>query len=355
VGRNGNPFAQLGAAASAARASGHCRRTAGQMGPSAGRSDGAGNFYREFLRREKVDILHTHTNWDAVVPAAAARMAGVPVALMTWHLPFPFKDRRGGNLILSLLYKRMIAISGSVRDRHIAHGVDPRKVEVVHHGTDTEAFRAVSVPRDAARGALGLSPDALAVGILGRVSPEKGHADLLEALRLLSPSYPELRVVIVGDGPDVLPLREASAGMGLADKVIFTGFRDDVNNIINALDVVAVPSSWHEPCSAVVQQGMALAKPVIGSRMGGTPEMVAENETGLLVPPSDPAALAEALASLAADPALRSQMGEAGAARVEEFFTLAVMTDKVEAIYYQELAQAASWPYPNLRPRSAFL
>ncbi len=309
--------------------------------------------YREFLRGEKVDILHTHTNWDAVVPAAAARMAGVPVSVMTWHLPFPFKDRRGGDLILSLLYKRMIAISGSVRDRHIAHGVDPRKVQVIHHGTDTEAFRAVSVPREAVREALSLSPDALAVGILGRVSPEKGHADLLEALRRLSLALPHLRVVIVGDGPDVPMLREAAARTGLADKVLFTGFRDDVNNVINALDIVAVPSNWHEPCSAVVQQAMALAKPVIGSCMGGTPEMIAENETGLLVPASDPAALANALAALAANPATRTQMGKAGAARAEQLFTLALMTDKVEDLYYQELTQAASWPYPDLRRRSA--
>jgi len=83
--------------------------------------------YRAFLRREKVDIIHTHTNWDAVVPSVAARLAGVPVAVMTWHLPAPFKSRRGGALLLSLLYKRMIAISGSVRDRHVRHGVPARR------------------------------------------------------------------------------------------------------------------------------------------------------------------------------------------------------------------------------------
>jgi len=101
-----------------------------------------------------------------------------------------------------------------------------------------------------------------------------------------------------------------------------------------------VPSTWHEPCSAVIQQAMALCKPVIGSRMGGTPEMVVEGGTGLLVPASDPAALAEAIAELASDPMLRARMGEAGAARAEEFFTLSHMTDRVEALYYAELARA---------------
>ncbi|MDQ2799441.1 MAG: glycosyltransferase family 4 protein [Armatimonadota bacterium] len=296
--------------------------------------------YKAFLLQEKIDILHSHTNWDAVVPATAARLAGVPVAVMTWHLPFPFKNRRGGDLLLSLLYKRMIAISGSVRERHIQHGVAPHKIQVIHHGTNTEGFRAVTKTVPEARAELGLPLDAVAVGIVGRVSHEKGHSDLLEALRLLQTAFPHLYVVVVGDGPDVSNLQGEAAEKGIAEKVLFAGFRDDVNNVINALDMVAVPSTWHEPCSAVVQQAMALSKPVIGSRMGGTPEMIAENETGLLVPAADPPALAEAIAQLASDPLLRAQMGEAGAVRVEELFTLSHMTDQVEALYYKELAQA---------------
>lgn len=299
--------------------------------------------YLAFLKREKVDIVHIHTNWDAVVPAAAARVAGVPVAVLTWHLPSPFKNRRGGDLMLSLLYKRMIAISNSVRDRHIAHGVPPEKIHVIHHGTDTQAFRDVSRSAEAVRTDLGLPSDAFAVGIVGRVSHEKGHGDLLEALRRLAPDHPDLPdiyIVVVGNGPDVPLLQKAAAEKGISNRVVFTGFRDDVNNVINALDVVAVPSIWHEPCSAVVQQSMALSKPVIGSRMGGTPEMIAEDETGLLVPAADPAALAAAIASLASDPALRRRMGEAGAIRAEALFTLSQMTDRVESLYYAELAEA---------------
>ena len=296
--------------------------------------------FQSFLRREKVDIIHTHANWDAVVPAVAARTVGVPVALMTWHLPSPFKDRRGGDLMMSLLYKRMIAISASVRNRHIEHGIPPDKIEVIHHGTDTAAFRAVTLDAGTVRAGLGLPPDAVAVGIVGRVSNEKGHDDLLGALRLLRPARPDLHVVVVGDGAETPRLRLAASEMGVADRVVFAGYRDDVNNVINALDMVAVPSIWHEPCSAVIQQAMALSKPVIGSRMGGTPEMIVEGETGLLVPAADPAALAGALATLASDPALRARMGRTGAARAEELFTLSRMTDRVEALYYSELAQS---------------
>ena len=295
--------------------------------------------YQEFFRREKVDVIHAHTQEDALVPAAAAKLAGVPAAFLTWHLPSPFKRRKDGNLILALLYRRLIAISESVRDMHVQHGVAPRRIQTIHHGTDIEAFRALTSDVPAVRASLGLAPEELAVGIAGRVAPEKGHRDLLEALRLLADRSFRLRVVVIGDGSDMPSLRQEVSDMGIGDKVIFTGFRDDINNIMAAMDIVAVPSIWPEPCSAVIQQGMALSKPVIGTRMGGTPEMIAHGETGLLVPASDPAALAEALTRLADAPELRRAMGEAGQVRVEALFTLRGMTDKVEALYRRELGE----------------
>ena len=292
---------------------------------------------RDFFRREKVDIIHAHNQEDALVPAAAARLAGVPASFLTWHLPFPFRRRAKGRLLLALLHKRLIAISRSVRDMHLANGVAPGRMEVIHHGTDVEAFRTLIADVPTLRASLGLAPEDLAIGIVGRVAPEKGHRELFEALRLLSDRHPCLRAVVVGNGPDMPALRRELSALGVAQKVVFTGFRDDVNDVMAALDIVAVPSVWPEPCSAVVQQGMALGKPVVGSRTGGTPEMVMEGETGLLVPASDPAALADALGRLAESPDLRQGMGEAGRVRVEECFTLRRMTDEVEALYRREL------------------
>jgi glycosyltransferase involved in cell wall biosynthesis len=120
----------------------------------------------------------------------------------------------------------------------------------------------------------------------------------------------------------------------------FAGFRSDVNDAMSALDIVVVPSTWNEPCSAVVQQAMALSKPVIGTRVGGTPEMVLDGATGLLAPPSDAAALAEAIAALAGDAFRRKQMGIAGRERVEAQFSLRIMTDKIEALYGREYEKA---------------
>ncbi len=290
---------------------------------------------RAFLREKKPDVVHVHWSLDMVVPGFAAKFAGVPVRILSRHMPYPFKNRLGTALYSRVLFTRIVTVSDSVRQTLLRCGVAGDKIEVIHHGTDVEAFARTTEDRRTLRAALGIPEDSVAVGIIGRIAPEKGHAVLLAAFEKVQARYP-LHLVIVGNGPDEALIRSRAAAMGLADKVVFTGFRDDVNNVISALDVVAVPSTWDEPCSAVVQQGMAVSKPVIGTRAGGTPEMVLDDETGFLVPPADAEALAEALARLAGDAFLRKRLGAAGRERVERLFSLHVMTDKIEALYQRE-------------------
>ena len=294
---------------------------------------------RTFLRERKIDVLHVHWSSDIVVPGYAALREHVPVRIMSRHMPYPFKNRLGSFLYSKILYTRLVTVSNSVRETLIKCGVPGDKVQVIHHGTDVEAFARITEERQEMRAALGIPEDSVAVGIVGRIAPEKGHAVLLEAFQKIHARYP-LFLVIVGNGPDEELIRSRAAEMGLADKVLFTGFRDDVNNVLNALDIVTVPSTWNEPCSAVVQQGMAVSKPIVGTRAGGTPEMVLDDETGFLVPPSDPDALADALARLAGDAFLRKRLGTAGKERVEELFSLRVMTDKIEALYQREYENA---------------
>ncbi len=294
---------------------------------------------RQFLREHKTDVVHVHWSSDIVVPGYAALREHIPVRIMSRHMPYPFKSRVGSWLYSRFLYTRLVTVSNSVRETLIKASVPASKIEVIHHGTNVEAFAKITEDRRDVRAGLDIPEDSVAVGIVGRIAPEKGHAVLLEAFQKVHARYP-LSLVIVGNGPEEELIRDTAAKMGLTDKVFFTGFRDDVNNVINALDVVAVPSTWNEPCSAVVQQGMALSKPIIGTRAGGTPEMVVDDETGFLVPPSDSDALAEALARLAGDAFLRKRLGAAGKERVEELFSLRVMTDKIEALYQREYANA---------------
>ena len=294
---------------------------------------------KAFMLEKKPDVVHIHWSLDMVVPGFAAKLAGVPVRVLSRHMPYPFKNPIGTALYSRYLFTRIVTVSDSVRQTLLRCGVPNDTLEVIHHGTDVEAFARITEERKEMRASLGIPEDSVAVGIVGRIAPEKGHAVLLEAFRRVHARYP-LYLVIVGNGPDEQLIRESAAKMGLADKVLFTGFRDDVNNVINALDIVCVPSTWNEPCSAVVQQGMALSKPVIGTLAGGTPEMVLDEKTGFLVPPSDADALAGALARLAGDAFLRKRLGVAGKERVEKSFSLRVMTDKIEALYQRQYKAA---------------
>ena len=294
---------------------------------------------RAFLREKKPDVMHVHWSLDMVVPGFAAKLEGVPVRILSRHMPYPFKNRIGTALYSRYLFTRIVTVSDSVRQTLLRCGVPASKIEVIHHGTDVEAFAKTTLDRRSVRASLGIPEDSIAIGIIGRIAPEKGHAVVLEALREIHARYP-VHLVIVGNGPDEQRIKDSAAKMGLTDRVLFTGFRDDVNNVIAALDIVTVPSTWDEPCSAVVQQGMALSKSVVGTRAGGTPEMIVDDETGFLVPPSDPAALAEALSRLAGDAFLRKRLGAAGKERVEELFSLRVMTDKIEALYKREYESA---------------
>ena len=294
---------------------------------------------RRFLREKPIDVLHAHWSTDMIVPPFAGLRAHVPVRIMTRHMPYPFKNRLGTWLYSQVLWTRLVTVSASVRETLLACGVAPDKIEVIHHGTNIEEFaRTTASPLSIRRG-LGIPDDCLTVGIAGRIAPEKGHLVLLQAAALLGDRYP-LRYVIVGDGPSEAAVREAVRALGLEDRVVFAGFRDDVNNVMAALDIMTLPSTWNEPCAAVVQQAMALSKPVVGTRAGGTPEMILENETGFLVPPSDAPALADAIARLAGDAFLRKRMGVSGRERVGAYFSLSLMTDRIEALYQREYETA---------------
>jgi glycosyltransferase involved in cell wall biosynthesis len=294
---------------------------------------------RRFLRDNKVDVLHAHWSQDMIIPPVSAMLEHVPVRILSRHLPNSLKNRAGGWIYSNILFSRVVTVSESVRQTLLTSGMSPGRVDTIHHGTDIVVFGATTQSVSESRQALGVPEGAIAVGIVGRVASEKGHKYLFEAIRLLGDRYP-LCCVVIGEGPDDEKLQALVQELGIQDKVIFGGFRSDVNNAINGLDIVAVPSTWAEPCSAAIQQGMVLGKPIIGTLSGGTPEMIVEGKTGLLVPVEDANALAEAIGTLAGDANLRMQMGVAGRERVEALFSLSVMTDKIEALYQSEYAKA---------------
>lgn len=289
--------------------------------------------FRRLMRQERFDVVHVHWSTDYFVAPAAARLSGVPVVLMSRHSPYLLKSALGRFFYEKILFDRIIALSESVRRTLVGQGLSPKKVTTIHHGTDTEAFARTTTDAATVRAEWGIPAGRFVVGMVGRIAPEKGVLTFLDALAEARET--SLHGVIIGDGPQHGEAVEKVRAHGIEDRVTFAGFRQDVNNAINALDALVLASVWEEPCSAVVQQAMALQKPVIGTTLGGTPEMIAADQTGLLVPPADADALAQAIRKLASDPQMSAAMGRAGKERVEALFTLERMVDKNEDLYYE--------------------
>lgn len=294
--------------------------------------------WRELLDREKFDVVHVHWSTDYVVAPFLARRAQVPVVVMSRHSPYPLKSALGRYLYDRVLFDRIIALSESVRTTLLGQGLRSEQVTTIHHGTDTDAFRQTTKSPSDVRAEWNIPAEAFVVGMVGRIAEEKGWRTFLQAFaKTLKAPIPQdktpLYAVLIGDGPEGDQARTLVHELGIAERVVFAGFRSDVNNAINALDVHVLASTWAEPCAAVIQQAMALSKPVVGTSIGGTPEMVAHEETGLLVPPGDADRMALAFLELYTHPELRTRFGAAGSERVDRLFTLRGMTDKNENLY----------------------
>ena len=283
------------------------------------------------LRRDRVDVLHTHLSTGSLIGSLAARLAGVP-AVATVH---------GLNRRTCFNYaRRVIAISQAVRRNLIEQGLPDSRVTVIYNGVEWQRYREVP-HAGALRAELGFSADDLVIGAVGRLGPEKGHFYLIEATALAARAGLPLRLLIVGEGRQRQVLEDTAHRCGIAERVTFAGFQRDVRPYQAAMDIFCLPS-LKEGLSLSALEAMAVGKPVIASRVGGTPEVVIEGESGMLVEAANATALAEAILALARDPQRARRMGEAGRVRVERYFDLERMVDQIEEVYGQMAAGTRS-------------
>jgi len=181
------------------------------------------------------------------------------------------------------------------------------------------------------RKALNLANDAFVIGTVGRLDPVKNLGALLDAMRLLKSRHPAAKAVIVGDGPERQALMEQASTLGLADAVLFTGYRSDVRAVMSAFDAY-VNCSTYEGVSLTILEAMASALPVVASAVGGNPEVVIDHETGLLIRPQAQS-IATAIGALIESPARRQTMGDAARWRVKRHFTIERMVNDYAAAY----------------------
>jgi glycosyltransferase involved in cell wall biosynthesis len=286
--------------------------------------------YLRLLRAGGYDIVNTHFSPDYLVAALAARLARQRGIVMTRYVVKPWRGYRRW-LYGAALYAHILTVSEAVRRALLSGGIPADRVTTVHGGVETR--RKELVPARL-REELGIPEETALIGIVSRIAPEKGHRYLLEAMRDVTAAAVCL---VVGDGPDRAAMREYVCAHGLEAHVRFLGWRADSEAVIAALDVVVQPSLWEEACSLAIMEAMSLARPVVATRVGGNVELIAPDETGILVPKADAPALADALNALARDAGLRRRMGAAARERQIAGFSVQTMAASTEKVYSEIL------------------
>lgn len=288
------------------------------------------------LRKERVDVLHTHNTQPFLEGGLAALLVGVRAHIHTDH-GREFPDRRRymwAERLMSRFAHRVVGVSEQTSRQLVRwEKIDPRKVTTIENGVDGMPFRRSRDP-DAVRAALGLGPDALVVGTVARFQPEKGVDVLLRALPSVVREEPRAVCLIVGYGPAEPELRELALELGLGERVRFLGARSDVPELLSTFDCYALPSR-REGLPMVILEAMAAGCPIVATRVGGVPGAIEDGETGDLVPPEEPAAMAAAILAQLRDPERRRAYAGQARRRFRDRFSATAMARRYEALYLE--------------------
>jgi glycosyltransferase involved in cell wall biosynthesis len=292
----------------------------------------------ERLRRCPVDVFHVHvgTGREDFDGARAARAAGARTVVQTLHLPWTLGSRKHRIPFFASIrpVDRLIAVSELQRRTYERIGVPSGLLRTVANGIRA---RGPGPGRTAARNALGLDDAQPVVLTVGRLMTQKGHLNLVAAVPELSDRFPDVAVVIIGQGTLREQLLEQAAALGVADRVHLPGFRADARMLLDAADLFVLPSR-QEAMPLAALEAMDAGLPVVATCVFGSAEVVVDRETGLLVPRDHPAALARAITELLADPGRRRGYGAAGRARYLQRYTSARMAADTLAVYHEVLA-----------------
>ncbi len=287
------------------------------------------------LRHLQPDVVHTHLIHADLYGVLAARLVGVRGVVISRHNDNAFRYHPAARLLNRMLWRlssRGIAISEALRQFCISvESANPHSVTKIHYGLDLPRTD-VSNHRAALRRQLNSPHDAILLGTVSRLIEQKGLQYIISAMSQLRNDYANLFLVITGDGALRSDLKTQVANAGLQDRVRFLGWREDADAVMAGLDVFVQPSLW-EGFGLVLLEAMARDLPIIATHVSAIPEIVQDGETGLLVPPKDAAALADAVRQLVDDPQLRQKMGEAGRTRLDNHFSEAKMVEATAELY----------------------
>lgn len=294
------------------------------------------------LRKIRPAIVHTHTAKAGMLGRLAAKLAGVPILVHTFHghvFHSYFSPRKTQMFLaierfLARFTDVIITLSPKQREEILGYGIgNPDNVRAIGLGLQLQPFVDCAGLRGGLRRELGVNEDAPLIGIIARLVPVKGHLYFLEAAQIVLRAFPNARFLIVGDGELRPELERQADALGIRRSVDFLGFRRDLAQIYADLDVVAL-SSLNEGLPVTLIEGMAAGKPVAASNVGGVGDLVQHGQSGLLTPPKDSRALAEGICDLLRrSPEERRRMGEIGRARVYPKYHITTLAQQIETVY----------------------
>jgi glycosyltransferase involved in cell wall biosynthesis len=295
------------------------------------------------IARRRIHIVHAYNFYGNVFAVPPARLAApVVIASIRDCAPYLTSMQKRVQRYACQLADCVLVNAEAVRRWLVGEGYDASKIVVIPNGVDLTRFTAAP---DTARlrRELHLPADAPIVVIVSRLTRLKGLEQLLEAVAIVRPQHPDARYLIVGEtAPSetayLSVLKRLAVAHGVADRVVFTGLREDVPAVLAAADVSVMPS-LNEALSNVLLESMAAGAPTVATRVGGTPEAIADGDTGLLVPPGDAAALANAIARLLAERSLALRIGQAARRLIHDRFSVERMVAATEQLYLDLLAR----------------
>lgn len=292
---------------------------------------------RAHIRHTRAQIVHTHLGNSDLLGGVSARSLGVPAVCTLHTTQWTPRVDHVTRRIVRVCCARVIAVSDSARREYLRHGwAGERQAVTIHNGVDLAAEPGAGA---AVRAELGLAPGDLVVAMVSALRPEKRHDVAIDAIERLRPRYPNLRLLIAGQGDLRQHLSERAARLDGA--VVLAGLRADVMRVFDAADVCLHPSA-REALPTTLMEALAASVPVVATDVGGIPEIVTDGGEGLLVPaPPEPDAVAGALARLLGDAALRRTMGAAGRRTYESRFTAEPWISRTRALYDEILAERA--------------
>lgn len=300
------------------------------------------------LQGKSIDILHSHRYKENILAAMLKKRLGIKYAVQTVHgASEPMSGIRKAKArlyeMINRYYSRryfdkIIAVSGDLENQ-LKTKYQPGRLINIHNSVNHTNLKITKERAELLR-EFNIESDSIVIGTAGRMVPIKGYEIFLEMAKLIAAESPKARFLLVGNGPLLNDLKRRASTLGLTNQVIFPGFRTDIPDILNALDIFVI-SSHHEGIPMIVLEAMALNLAVVSTAVGGIKEIIEPGTSGLLAEPSSPKALAEKCLQIINDPALRRRLQAAAGKRIENEFSASIQKQRLIELYIKLMTKGA--------------